>query len=97
MSRQLEARREQQRERLDKLTIVAVEFGLVESVSRSGATLLGLSVNFRPEDCLITVRAELAGKKQISFVGAEDFGAALRKVVREANSDGLSWREDKYM
>lgn len=96
MSRQLEAKREERQSRLDRLTVAAVEFALEEAVAHSGAELQGFSVSLRGGDCLLTLRGVLAGRRQICFVGAEDFGGALRKAVREAKSDNLSWRDDKY-
>ena len=96
MSRQLEQVREQKQQRRDNAVLLALDGGLVESVGRAGGDLQGLAISLRGGDCLITVKATLAGKEQIAFVGAEDLIGCILKVVREARGDRLRWREDRY-
>lgn len=96
MSRQMDADREQRQARKDVKLVAAIEFDLVRAVERSGAVLGGYSVRVGGFDCLVTLRAKLAGKAQVAFVGAETPADALRKAVREGLSDKLVWRDDKY-
>lgn len=96
MTRQLEARREQKQERHDKAIIVAVEYGLFEAVGHAGGVLTGFAVRLGDEDCLMTLRAVVAGSAQIAFIGSDSLGNCLVKAVREAEADRLSWRADKY-
>jgi hypothetical protein len=44
----------------------------------------------------VTLRAELAGKAQVAFVGAETLPDALRKAVAEGYADKLQWKADRY-
>lgn len=76
--------------------LAAVEFELVGSVAHSGGVLTGFSVRYGRSDLLLTLRAIVAGKAQIAFVGCPDLSTAFRKAVTEAYNDGLQWREDKY-
>lgn len=96
MSRQLEQVREEKQRRRDNAILLALDGGLVESVSSAGGVLSGFSVSLRGGDCLITIKALLAGRPQIAFVGAEDLTSCVLKVVREAKSDRLRWRDDQY-
>lgn len=96
MTRQLEAAREVKQAKLDKQVLFAIEGGLSEAVSRAGGELTGLGVNLRGGDCLLVIKAVLAGKRQIAFVGAADLPNALVKAMREGNADKLAWRADKY-
>lgn len=96
MSRQLDALHETRRDKRYSGLVSAVEFGLVEAIGRAGGELTGFAVKFRGGDVLLIVKATLAGKPQVAFIGAEDLGSALLKAVREGNQDKLRWREDRY-
>lgn len=97
MSRQLEQIVEERQAKRSKAIVECVEFGLEQAIHRAGAELVGLAVKFRPGECLVVVKVVLAGRQQVAFVGADDFGSALLKAVREARRDKLRWREDKYL
>lgn len=96
MSRQLEQHLEEGRARRDKAIIEAVEFGLADAVARSGAEYYGFAARCTASDCLLVIKGNLAGRRQVAFVGASDLGGALIKAVRLGKSDKLSWRPDKY-
>lgn len=96
MSRQLEQGLEDARSKRERAIVRAVEDGLVDSVSRAGGVLLGFSVRHAPEDVLMTIRVDLAGRRQIAFVGGSDLGSTLIKACREARTDKLTWRADKF-
>lgn len=96
MSRQLDQINEDRTEKRHQNIVVAVEFGLEQGVARSGGELHGLAFKLSPGECLLIIKAMIAGKKQVAFVGAEDLGGALIKGMLEANRDKLRWREDKY-
>lgn len=72
------------------------DYGLVDAVSRAGGQLLGLSVKFGNGDVLVTLRVLMPKGRVIAFVGAETLGAALIKAARQANNDGLKWKDDRY-
>ena len=96
MTRQLEQVQEEKNSKRNNALLLALEGGLARDVARGGADLLGFSVKLNGGDCLIILRASLAGRQQISFVGATDFPEGLLKACREGRSDKLKWREDKY-
>lgn len=74
----------------------AVEFELEGSVAHAGMMMTGFSVKFGDGECLLTVRGVLAGRPQIAFVGSSDLGNCILKVVRDALSDKLKFRDDKF-
>lgn len=96
MTRQLEAKREQRQAKKDRALLIALEGGLEDDVARAGGVLTGFSARLAGVDCLLTVRATLAGKPQICFIGAESLVEAILKLGREARGDKLKWRVDKF-
>lgn len=70
--------------------------GLEAAVARAGGELTGFSAKMSGADVLITLRAVFPGGKQIAFAGGETLASALTKAAREASSDDLRWREDKW-
>jgi hypothetical protein len=96
MSRQLEQVWEDRNTKRAKQIVYAIEAGLEKSLGRAGAHFTGLTIKVNPGDCLAVVKVSLAGKPQVAFVGAEDLGSCLIKIVREANRDSLKWQVDKY-
>lgn len=96
MTRQLEQIQEQRQAKSDRQLVAAVEFDLVGSVAHTGGVLQGFSVKLEDEDCLLILRATVAGRSQVSFVGSDSLANAFRKAVREAKRDRLKWKEDKY-
>lgn len=77
--------------------VKALEFELEGAVAHAGAILTGFSVKMGDDEVLVTLRAVLAGRAQIAFIGAGSLPDALLKVVREAMVDKLQWRDDKYV
>ncbi|MCK5308988.1 MAG: hypothetical protein KAJ73_10275 [Zetaproteobacteria bacterium] len=96
MSRQLEQVIEERQAKRARLIVRSVEFELAEAVGRAGGELTGLAVKYAVGECLVVVKARLAGQPQVAFVGAEDFGSCLIKAVREARTDRLRWQADRY-
>ena len=96
MTRQLEQVREDKQRKHDQELVAALEFGLVEGLERAGASLSGFSMKYNPAECLITIRAEMAGRPQIAFVGAGSMSDCFIKSSRLAVTDKLNWRADKF-
>lgn len=96
MANKLDEKRLQHQESIGKEVLAAVEFELVGSIAHAGGILTGFSVKFGEVDTLMILRAVLAGKRQVAFVGAPDLSSCLRKAVGEAYSDGLKWKPDAY-
>lgn len=74
----------------------ALTGGLAASVERGGGLLLGLSLKINGYDCLLTLRAEFPGGRQIAFIGGETPAGCVLKATREAKSETLRWKVDKY-
>lgn len=96
MTRQSDLKVEEKQAKLDQQLVRAVEFELQGSISHSGGILNGITIMIYPEDVLIVLKAEVAGRQQVSFVAAETMATGIRKSVRDAYSDRLRWRVDKY-
>lgn len=96
MANKLEEKRQQHQEQIGREVLAAVEFELVGACAHAGAELTGLTVKFNEGDCLMVLKGILAGRPQVSFVGAPDLANCFRKAVSEAYRDNLKWREDEY-
>ena len=96
MSRQFDQFAEERQAKANMKLVAAIEFELSRAVAHAGGILVGYSIRCGDGDSLITLRASLAGRNQVAFVGAETPADALRKAVREGYKDKLAWREDKY-
>lgn len=72
------------------------EGGLESAVERAGGELLGFSAKMSGYDVLLTIRAEFPGGRMIAWAGSSTLAAAIDKAAREASSDSLRWRPDKW-
>jgi hypothetical protein len=96
MSRQLEQDSED-RDRRRRLNLwVACTGGLEDAVSYGGGQLRGFSARLSRGECLLVLRADFPGNHMVAFVGAESLSSAILKAEREAKSDHLKWRVDRY-
>jgi len=96
MSRQLDIKvEERETARRDEL-IKALEFGIVGAFESQGLELLGIAIKFDAYNCLLTVKAHVAGKYQVAFVGSDTVVNCFLKLQSEARSNRLRWRPDKY-
>lgn len=75
---------------------LAVYGGLSAGVSRAGGELVGFSVKFGEADVFCTLRADFPAGRMVAFVGADDLSGCLVKAAREAKSDALRWKKDKW-
>ena len=96
MSSQDEINQDAASRRRDVALRRACEGDLQASVSQTGGELLGFSVKLSQHDCLITLRAVFPGGRMIAFVGGDTLAGCLLKVPREARSNNLRWKADKY-
>lgn len=96
MSRQGDVVAEGRTRKMHVAIVKALEFDLVGSVAHSGGVLTGFSVKIDEWETLVTLRAVVAGRPQIAFVGGESLAYTIVKCVREAHADRLQWREDRY-
>lgn len=93
---QLDVKRKEHKERVDKEVVAALEFELVGAIAHAGGILTGFSMKIGDSDVLMTLRAEIGHRKMVSFVGCPDMSSCFRKAVTEAYHDGLQWREDQF-
>lgn len=96
MTRQLELLQEQRQAKKHKMLIRSLEFGLEGAIGHSGGVLTGFSVKLSEWECLMTVRAIRGDVPHVAFVGSDNLINCLLKVERDAATDKLVWREDKY-
>lgn len=96
MTRQTDVVSEERTSREHLALVKAIEFDLVGAVAHSGGVLTGFSVKLGEWETLVTLRAIVAGRPQIAFVGADTLMYCILKSVREAKADKLQWRADKY-
>ncbi len=70
--------------------------GLCEAVERSGGILYGLNVRIDSYEVLGVLKARFPSGAMVAFVGSETFAGMLIKAAREAGTDKLRWRVDKW-
>lgn len=96
MSRQLEARIEEASRARQAKVLEAVYGGLYDAVGRAGGELTGLNVKWDGAEVLLVIKAVFPGGPMVGFVGAEDLAGGLVKAAREAVTDSIKWRADKW-
>lgn len=96
MTRQLEQETEL-REAAKRVALVrALDFGIVGALQAQGIELLGWAIKYDAFNCLLTIKAEIAGDRKVAFVGSDTIINCILKTESEALRGGLQWRADKY-
>lgn len=83
-------------DRRARLLYRELDGGLEGALTGQGATLKGLSLKVGTDDYLVTLRADFEGKAMICFVGASTAGNCFLKAAREARTNKLRWKVDKW-
>lgn len=96
MSRQLDIIREQRDTKRRDSLVKALEFDLAGSLEMQGIQLIGFAVKWDAYECLLTLKAEIGGDRQVAFVGSDSVMNAILKSVSQAKADRLRWRDDVY-
>lgn len=96
MSRQLEQSQERKAEKRRVALENALDGGLEAAVAHAGGELSGFSVKSNYDDSLLVVRALFPAGPMVAFVGGFTASQCFIKAAREAGSDGLRWREDRF-
>ena len=96
MSRQLEFEVERRESKKRDALVKALEFGFVGALEAQGVTLLGLAFKFDGYDCLMTVKADVGGVRQVAFVGSDTIINCILKAEGAALNQGLRWRVDRF-
>lgn len=96
MSRQLDLQRELRETKKRDALIRALEFGLAGSLENQGIELLGFTIKYSPFNCLLTLRVDNGGSREVAFVGSDTIINCILKADSEANRVALKFRKDKY-
>lgn len=96
MSRQLDIKREiYETARRDAL-VKALEFGIVGSLEMQGIELQGIAIRYDAFNCLLTLKAHIAGIPKVSFVGSDTMMNVLLKADSMSRNNVLKWKVDQY-
>lgn len=96
MSRQLDINGEEREKAKRNALVKALEYGIVRALETQGIELVGIAIRYDAFNCLMTVKADIAGTRSICFVGSDSIINCFLKLQSEANRNALSWRADKY-
>lgn len=96
MTRQLEQIQEERTKKRNRAIVTAVEYGLRAAVEHAGAEYFGFAARDGEGECLLVIKGQLGGRRQVAFVGAEDLGGALIKAMNLGRVDKLRWKDDAY-
>lgn len=96
MSRQLEAKGEERQKARHDALIRALEFGIVDELRTQGIELFGFSIKYDSFNCLLTLKADVAGTRSVSFVGSDTIVNVILKTSSMAYNESLRWKEDQY-
>ncbi|MCK5292973.1 MAG: hypothetical protein KAR39_13265 [Thermoplasmata archaeon] len=96
MSRQLELEQEVRETAKRDALVKALEFGIVGSLQNQGIELRGIGIKHDAFNCLLTIRADVAGVRSVAFVGSDSIVNCILKADSEAARHALRWRPDQY-
>lgn len=96
MSRQLDIQVEARETARRDALVKAIEFGIAGELGSQGIELLGFAFKFDAFTCLMTIKVDLGGARQIAFVGSDTVMNCILKAYGEARNHRLCWRADKY-
>ena len=96
MSRQLDQKHELRETAKRDALVRALEFGLAGALENQGIELLGFAMRIEPFNCLMTLKADVQGKRSVCFVGSDTVMNCLLKADSMASSHALKWRADQY-
>lgn len=96
MSRQLEQVQEDRETKRREALVRALEYELPGVLEIQGIQLRGFAVKWDAYDCLMTIKAEFAGERQVAFVGGGSVIDCILKAVQAAKYDRLRWKADIY-
>lgn len=96
MSRQLEHAQEERTQKYNNALADALDYGIVGMLQSQGIELLGMSIKHDAFNCLLTVKADIAGDRQVCFIGSDTISNCFIKLVTDGRRSELHWRKDKY-
>jgi hypothetical protein len=96
MSRQVDLVREERETARRDALVSALEYGLAGHLEAQGITLIGFAVKYDAYECLMTLKADIGGERQVCFIGSDSVMSAILKAVSAAKADRLRWKKDKW-
>lgn len=96
MSRQLDQVREQRETKRRDTLVKCLEYELPGVLEMQGITLIGFAVKFDAYECLMTIKADVGGERNVAFVGGSSIIDCILKSVQAAKAERLRWRKDVY-
>lgn len=96
MTRHLDVKHEVREAAKRDALVRALEFGLVGALSTQGIELVGLSIKYDAFNCLLTLKADVAGVRSVCFVGSDTIVNVLLKADSMASNEVLKWKQDQY-
>lgn len=61
-----------------------------------GIQLQGFAVKWDAYDCLLTLKVDIGGVRNVGFIGGGSVVDCIIKAVSAARADRVRWRVDKY-
>lgn len=96
MSRQLEQKTEERTARKQVALVRALEFEMAGSLEAVGITMVGFAIKWDAWECLLTLKADIGGVRNVAFIGSDSPINAILKTVAATQNDRLRWKVDKY-
>lgn len=96
MSRQLDQIAEERETKRRVALVKALEFELPGVLASKGIEMVGFAVKYDAFECLMTIKADIDGVRQVCFVGGGGVIDCILRSVTAAKHDRLRWRVDKY-
>lgn len=96
MTRQLEQEVEQKETEKRNLLVKVLDYGLPGALEAQGIELLGIAIKYDAFNCLMTIKADIAGERQVCFVGSDTIINCFLKSYQDARRGDLTWRADQY-
>lgn len=96
MTRQLEVKAEQRETAKRDQLVKVLEYGMVGALQSQGIELLGFSFKYDAFNCLMTLRADIQGKRRVCHVGSDSIINCFLKCESDARRDALCWLPDRY-
>lgn len=96
MSRQLDQEQEERTAKRSAALANALDYGIVGALDALGIELMGFSIKHDAWSCLLTIRADIGGKRHIAHVGSDSIANCFLRALSDARRDALKWEACKY-
>lgn len=96
MTRQLDLEKEVRESKRRDALIRALDYGIVGALENQGIELIGISIKHDAFNCLLTLRADIGGSRQVCFVGSDSIVNCFLKAESDASRNELKWRSCRF-